>query len=492
MTGQTSPRRQAIAALGARALARFQAFTAKLEALGGRDVNRVVLIAVAAGLNLALQWRSLINPDVAFLAWTARQVMGPAVFGVDIWEINPPLSFMLYSPAAFLSPVLGFDLALKLWITALLALSIACLWHTAERRLRMAVAAMLALFVTFALPGGFGQREALALMLCAPYAAGSSPRRGWAVLSGVMAGVGFAIKPYFLIPLILIFATRRRLRWEEGAIAATGLVYAATLLLFFQPYLFGFLPYAIPSYAAVHATQEDTLWLAALIGLSVLPLGLAGAPQPAARGYLMAAAGFLIAALIQNKGFAYHFIAPWGFMTLFQVARMFNPQLFTAVLASLFLAVNAAVFGFASADWYRDQRADRETVTALLQEIDRSSSFLVLNFSSFPAFPAALYTKSEYVGKSFWPIYLAPVLRMDLGEMTGDMQKSMRLALDQALSELARKPGIVIVPVNTHAARGQTPRDVLSLLSRSPDYDVFWKNYVLEKTIGHYQIYRRR
>jgi hypothetical protein len=428
---------------------------------------------------------------VAFLAWTARQVTGPAVFGVDIFEINPPLAFMLYSPAAFLSPLVGLDPALKLWITGIAALSILCVWHTADRSLRFGVAALLAMFITLALPDGFGQRESLAFLLCAPYVAGHAPRRGWAILSGVMAGVGFAIKPYFLIPLVLVFATRRRLHAEEFAIAATGLLYAAVMLVFFQPYLFHFLPFARPSYAAVYSVRENTWWLMGLIALAVLPLGIAGAPQPAARGYLMATLGFLMAAVIQNKGFTYHLIAPFGFMVLFQFARIYNRRSFTAVLASLFLVVSLAFFGKVLADWFLNRAKEVADVPVMLKAIEGSSRFLVLQFSAFPTFPAALYTSSEFVGKSFWPIYLAPVMRMDEGVMDGDPQAAMRLSLDQALSELARKPDIVLVPVNPKAVRGQISRDVLSLLSRSSDYDVFWRNYALEKTVGKYQVYRR-
>lgn len=473
-------------------IARFRVFTAKLSALGADNTNCLLLILATIAANLALQSRKLINSDVAFLAWTARQVLGPAVFGVDIYEINPPLSFMLYSPAAMLSPALGMDIALKLWITALAALSITCIWNTADRELRMGVAIMLALFVSFALPNGFGQRESIAVMLCAPYVAGHAPRRGWAILSGVMAGVGFSIKPYFLIPLVLVFATRRKLHAEEFAIAATGLAYAAIIVIFFRPWLFDFLPYAIPSYGAVHINREDSWWLMGLIALAVLPLGIAGAPQPAARGFLMATIGFLIAALIQNKGFLYHLIAPWGFMTLFQLARIYNRQVFTAVLAALFLLLSVGFFVKAMVDSFRHDRESRETVSMLLKEIDTSSRFLMLGFSAFPAFPAAILTRSEFVGKSFWPVYLAPVMKMDLGEMKGDQPKAMRLALEQALAELARQPDIVISPVNREAARGHVPRDVLSLLSRNPEYDLFWRNYVLEKTVGDYEIYRRR
>ena len=171
----------------------FRKFTAHLSSQGKRDLYCPLLIAATAAVALAVQWNLLINPDVAFLTWTASQVMGPPVFGVDIFEINPPLSFMIYLPAAVVAPLIGFDLAIKLWLVCLAGLSIAGLWQSAEPRLRLAIAITLSAYFALALPPAYGQREQIAFLLCAPSAAGNSPRRGWAIAIGVMAGVGFAI-----------------------------------------------------------------------------------------------------------------------------------------------------------------------------------------------------------------------------------------------------------------------------------------------------------
>ena len=187
----------------------------------------LLLVVLTAASTLFIQSWRIIAPDVSFLAWTARQVMGPAVFGVDIYEVNPPLAFMLYTPAAVLSSLLGYDLAIKLWVTALGCLSVAMFWQTCDAALRLPLTITLALFVALVLPEEFAQREQIAFMLTAPYVAGPCRHRAGAILIGVMAGVGFAIKPYFLVPLVLVFATRRKLRAEEWAIAVTGLAYAA-------------------------------------------------------------------------------------------------------------------------------------------------------------------------------------------------------------------------------------------------------------------------
>ena len=196
-----------------------------------------LVIAVTAAATLAIQYPGYLNHDVAYLTWVADRVMHGAVYGRDVYDINPPLSFLIYVPAALLAQFMGFDPAIRLWTVAVVAVSIASLWQTADKSYRMPVVAALGIFVALAFPREFGQREQFALLLCAPYTAGHTPRRGLAVLNGVMAGIGFALKPYFLIPLALIFLTRRRLRLEEVAIAATGTTYAISIILFFQVYL---------------------------------------------------------------------------------------------------------------------------------------------------------------------------------------------------------------------------------------------------------------
>lgn len=52
----------------------------------------VLLCATLFVAAFALRGWLDINMDVAFLAWAADQVRGPAVFRVDILDVNPPLA----------------------------------------------------------------------------------------------------------------------------------------------------------------------------------------------------------------------------------------------------------------------------------------------------------------------------------------------------------------------------------------------------------------
>lgn len=459
-------------------------------ARGGPAGQCLLLAAGTACAIVAVQWRSIINPDVAFLLWTAAKVMGPDVFGVDIYEVNPPLAFLIYAPAAWAAPVLGYGLSLSLWIAALTCLSIAVFWQACDREVRLPLTLTLALFVALIFPGQFAQREQIAFILTAPYVAGHARHRGWAVSSGVMAGLGFAIKPYFLIPLVLVFATRRRIRTEERAIAATGAAYAAIILLVFQPYLFDFVPLARATYWAAYMDRSTTLLFAAIIALSTVLFALAGAPQPAARGFAAASLGFVLAALVQYKGFSYHFHAAWGFLALFLAARTANPRRLVARAAALYLLLFALVVGQASWDWFTARQENEAAMAALLPEVDRAESFLALAMGSFPAFPTALHTTADYKGLAIWPIFISAARDAWAGPELN--ARARRLTLDQALRELQRQPQLVIVqrpPATTR--RDASGFDLLAWLKSDPGFRAAWQAYRYRNSVGAYDLYWR-
>ena len=464
--------------------------TYKIDTQSSGLITCLLLVVLTAASALCMQSWGMINSDVSFLTWTASQVMGPPVFGVDIYEVNPPLAFMIYSPAALMAPWLGFDLAVKLWVTALACLSVAMFWQTCDVKFRLLLTITLALFIALVFPGAFGQREQIAFMLTAPYVGGPCRHRGGAILSGVMAGVGFAIKPYFLIPLVFVFATRRKVRTEEWAIVATGMAYAVSLLLFFQPYLFDFMPLARATYWASHM-EADIAWkITGFILLSAVPFSLAGVPQPSARGFVAATFGFTIAGFVQAKGFAYHFLPAWGYLSLFLMSRTFNARR----LIGLFSAINLLILTYIVSRLTLEltKPSEGQTMMAqLLPEVDHSSSFLSFALAPFPGFPTALYTTSEYKGMSIWPIFISAARETSAG--SEQQERARQLTIDQAILELERKPELIIVERQDAAnGWGRARFDLLAFLETDPGFRSLWSEYRYDKTVAGYQLYRRR
>jgi hypothetical protein len=449
----------------------------------------LLLIGLLVASAFALRSYLYINPDVAFLVWAANEVMGPPVYGVDILDVNPPLGFLIYMPAVLMAPIFGFEWGIRLWMLCLSILSVSALWHTADKSLRLPVTTVLVLFVTLAYPHHFAQREQIALLLCAPYVAGPSSRRGLGVLIGVMAGIGFSIKPHFLIPLALVFALRRKIGVEERAIIAVGAVYAIVLLVFFQPYLFEMVPKAAANYWAISLSWRDIALQAGLFMFSAIPLAAGAAPQPAARPFFMAGLGFAIAALLQNKGFYYHYLPAFGFLVMFLTASLFNQKRFVAIAAALFLIVQITFLGEIANSWVTHYAKVMPRHQQVQAEIDSSASYVTLIAETYPAFPAAIYSPSRYAGMAIYQLFLPAVAKYELGLSTRDPEMAKRLALAQAIQELRRKPELVIVSPNEYDGRYF---DSLEWYMRDEGFRELWKDYYPTRKIGRLTFYRRK
>lgn len=455
-----------------------------------RLIGLSLVVAIMAG-TLALTPFHILNHDVTFLAWVARKVLGSAVYGRDIYDVNPPLAVLLYVPAALLAPVTGHDPAIRLWMILLASLSAAGLWQVADRRLRTPLAVALVLFYLLAFRGDFAQREQMAFLLCAPYVAGRSSTRGWALVNGVMAGVGFLIKPHFLLVPMLLLMLRRTVGTEERVIAATALAYAGSLVVFFQPYLFEMVPMAMATYWAI--TYLRIILAAQLILLAVyaLPIFLAAARQPAALPYFLATLGFAAAAALQGKGFLYHFIPAWGFLALFLTATLYNERRIARRCAGLMLLALALTLGGPSIDFGSANRERQATYEALRQEIENAESFSSLSAHPIPVFPIAFYSSARFTGLAMCQLFIQAVAFHETGQGRGDPEEARRLALLQATRELARKPDLVVYRPFVFPD-GETTFDGLAWLKRDEGFRALWKDYVLTRTVGDFQLYRRR
>jgi hypothetical protein len=241
--------------------------------LGDSGKARWLLLALFA-VSIAVRLSQTVNNDVAWYVYSAGAWLdGGRLYRDIFFEVNPPLTLYLTAPAVYLAKLAGlFPVHVYLvYVFVLIALSLA-LFQRVIARLPSAspasvrglvLAAFLALVIAPA--GDFGQREHLMMILCLPYVALLAQRAsgdifGWplAAVIGAMAGLGFAIKPHFLLVLLaielyLLLHSRRLVacvRPETVALAASGLLYGASLILVTPDYLTSVVPYALEVYNA--------------------------------------------------------------------------------------------------------------------------------------------------------------------------------------------------------------------------------------------------
>ncbi|MFL6850388.1 MAG: hypothetical protein ACJ8EH_05970, partial [Sphingomicrobium sp.] len=218
-------------------------------------------IAVTALLTL-LRIPGSVDSDVAWQLWIAGRIHAGANLYRDIIETNPPLWFWMALPLERIASLIHVRIegVLAVAVGCIVALALAgtnqLIAHISSgRRLFLLGYGALALM---AVPWvHLGQREQLVLIGTLPYAALIAARReqravspALAMLIGLGAALGFALKHYFLLvpallELWLIAGTKRNwllLRPETIAIVTVGVAYASALFLLEPDFLTTIVP----------------------------------------------------------------------------------------------------------------------------------------------------------------------------------------------------------------------------------------------------------
>ena len=295
-----------------------------------RPVPFGILIAVIAAFGL---YQVLVLPpncDNVVLMHEAGRVLDGSRLYVDIMEVNPPLIIYLNVPVVLTSRIIGVSplSMFPIYVFALVLSSLA-LCHRLRTCLpaglgQVAVLIVASVLLVFAGPI-FGEREHLMLTLILPYAFaaaiisdGGKVPRALGCVTGVMAGIGFSIKPFFLpafLAVELYLAVRRGPRvWGRAqglAVWACFGAYATTILLH-TPEYFPFAWSVREVYRKFHPYGQDLfgmlLWIPEFLAVSIV-LAKALLRRPA-RGWsdVLGLLGLLLTAGVfaQSKGFLYH------------------------------------------------------------------------------------------------------------------------------------------------------------------------------------------
>jgi hypothetical protein len=210
-------------------------------------------------LAFVLQSFMFINWDVSFLLHSSRLLLGGGSYASAFFETNPPMILYIYTVPVLLAELLSIDVELSLRLLVFIVSLLSILLSTAVSV--SGLAPVLAVVFLLLPAHEFGQREHLCVMMVMPYVFVLGRRLGnksvhtWlAVVIGFMAGVGFGIKPFFLIPLILFelhaISQDRKLaiRIETLIILAVMIGYVGSVFLLLPDYLYVVVPVLLQLY----------------------------------------------------------------------------------------------------------------------------------------------------------------------------------------------------------------------------------------------------
>lgn len=383
----------------------------------------VAALALIAALAIAQRHFVMANSDVSWLITVAEKWLDGARLYTDVFETNPPFAVWLHAPAVLFARHAGIrpETAFDGMVLALAAFSVGLAGAllrdglTGLQRDWLAPAAFAALTL---LPAAcFGEREHIALILFLPplalairRAQGAGASMAMACLTGVCAAGVLCIKPHFALALagaVLPGALARR-DWrlcfmrEHWTAAALFCLYAGSALAVYPEFWSAMMPVARLLYLPVRAPFNEMLdgSLALLAGESALAAFLLAGSRPRALldprviAAAAAIAGFLAAALIQGKGWPYHFYPALGLMVILLAgAGLAKPR---SVVALVCAGAFAAQFWL----WFNsglDARALEAPLRALKQ--NPRVSAIAADFAA--AFPAVRAVDGVWVSRSF-------------------------------------------------------------------------------------------
>lgn len=230
-----------------------------------------VISTVFVFLAFTLQSSIMVSPDVSYLMHAAWELFQGGRYGSQIFETNPPMILYLYLPVHLLVKMVTSDIifALRIYILFLSLISFGMCFYLLKKaiphdRFYQYSLLLTLLWVLFLLPVyAFGQREHLLIIFTLPYVfsrvlflQNKSISRTIRFLIGVLGGLGFALKPFFIIPFAFlelygIFKKRSifaAFRIESLTIVCVIIGYLISILIWQQEYIDIILPLVFKYY----------------------------------------------------------------------------------------------------------------------------------------------------------------------------------------------------------------------------------------------------
>lgn len=525
----------------------------RLEILERRVPALYVCALAAVLLVLAGQWlqsRVHLNHDVSYFVHFDGWLLQGRALGSDLFDGNLPMVWALFMPSAALvhwnlmyEPA-AVQAVFWVYFLASTALLIGVLSRLDERQRPAAVGWVVAFVIIATLGPGFsfGQREHACVLFAMPYLAlaaqrlqrGQGPGSIVAVCIGVLAGIGFALKPYFLaVPALVELLLVARLGWrslfvrvESQMLGLTVLIYAVAAGLLLQDYLKFTVDLTLSTYWAYDSANFPVVLgrylrvaQPALYGFLIALVTRTWSGQHTVM--LLAGLGYTVSYFVQSKGFVYHafpvFVSAVTFLGIcvgqglagswagWRQTR--NPlRLAMVVLVALFALPPVKQVHDGVVRWYftynkawgstgRYRQAVIDTVNQLAPT--RQAHFFAFTTHPFPGFPTASYTLAEWSGRSIVQSLIPAYARLD--EVTDPAVRDgvLRAADYQrriVVEDFERRPPSVVFVERNRARLGMNGRqfDDIAFYLKDPRFQQIWKNYEEYPPMGPLRVFVRR
>jgi hypothetical protein len=494
------------------------------------------------------------NLDVAWLLYTSKRLAEGADLYKDIIEINPPLAVYINLPAVYFAKALGLSEIPIFYGLLLLLISFSLYWcwnllnalFSQDSREDCSFTFLYLAFLLSMLPAIFdppymlfGQREHIMLILTLPYILTAALRSMGkpldsrsVFLTGLLAGVGFSLKPHFFlvwagIEAYLAFLEGKLIVWrrpENLAIFVVVLGYLFFLVIFESDY-FNIVYFATKLYSGFDCSWRDILLnfmffsciLSSLIALFIIVEKksiLSHIKSSTLIVLLITSSAFLISALLQKKGWNNHLFP--GFVINLLILSMFisyTPKsyrtsgplfIFLKVLKItivVFLIIIPLRIGLVTVHYQKKHHESLlNRMVPLVNEHAPGKAIYFLSTFFYPAFPLVNYTGGQWSGRfnALWPIpgiYRSKKQPVNhpFYHTPENMDGVEKWFFEIVISDLTNHPPTLLVVDRAQKKRylGDRKFDFIEYFAQDARFSDCFSRYKLIDQIGHLHVYKR-
>lgn len=492
----------------------------------------ILFIVLFFIISFVVQSYSYINWDVSWLLRCGERILNGGHYYTDFFETNPPLVIWLGLPVVLLSKILHVPITVifRLYFYLLITASLLLNYYFCKKLFKKTIYVDLcllstALFYLLYTAVIFGERENFCIIFILPYVfmrllslENNKLNRILRVFVSVVGGLGFLIKPYFLLPFILfeLYLVYRKKKvsalfsLEPIIVAITTLFYVFLIFTLTPNYVYKVVPLSLVLYTPV---WKDPLWnllrfnsvVAWLFATIIL---LYFIRKHALKNILYAfwwlLIGFWLVYFWQHKGWYYHVYPAIVFCSLlvlfcwmnlfenfkrdrFQLGLNLKNSLFL-ILFSLFVIVCIVGTAFrvnaVSVFLGQSPKSLYRSLVVIPEKFHYQGPALVLTANIGQSELLYRYTKTTpvLVTPSFF--LMASVLRLDKTKKT--LNARQQAAIKQAWHLFNQrvytiKPGLIIT---------QDKKPFLKFLLKNQRFNAYFSHYKLLGRHGKYQVYR--
>ena len=428
----------------------------------------LALVILVLPFLLSLQ----LTHDVSWQFWIARQISEGVPLYERIMEINPPLWFWLALPFHMLGTLLGVEAdrfyIIFITLSALWASIVTGRFFSAQNHRKRALIIVVSLVLMLIAPlYDFGQREQLSAIFALPYCGLIYARSRsvpialpFAILIGVCAALGFALKHYFvLVPIILElwYLQRHRnilrsFRPETISLAICAIIYAIAVVIITPTFFTEIVPMVSAAYGGYEkpwlfqiARSEFIAWVFAAVAYISLRPALQKDDKDVADILGLAGIAFIFSYFAQQKGWQYHAIPGAIYMSLMMVHCLacqkdwvsFSIKKPLALIAAMIFVTVGITRGPYNSEWALSMHKR-------LSDLPENSSVMILTVDPRRVFPFVEEYKLLWPSRHFAHWMLSSISFAHVGlygkSMTPELERLSDIVREQAWEDMQCYP----------------------------------------------------